>query len=93
MLQGDSLESEPRGVHGLVAVVEGHPSLQRRLLGFIRDLPTAKLGAWAASSWGTCFTDAAVGDEFVVILQSWFQQTDNNVLRVAAQGVLRLKKA
>jgi len=56
ILQEDSFGSEPKGVQGLIAVVEAHPSLQGRLLGFIRELPVGKVGAWAATHFGNCFT-------------------------------------
>jgi hypothetical protein len=92
ILQTDNFGTEPKGVQGLIALVETHGSLQRRLLGFVRDLPAAKAGAWAATSWSTCFADAAVVAEFTALLRGWSEQNDNKVLQMSAQGVLKLKK-
>ncbi|HTW54599.1 MAG TPA: Qat anti-phage system ATPase QatA [Stellaceae bacterium] len=92
ILQADNLSAEPPGVQGLIAIVEAHPSLQRRLLSFVRELPTAKIGPWVASSWGNCFKDPAVNREFSGVVESWSEQSENDVLRVAAQGVLRLTR-
>lgn len=92
ILQTDNFGAEPKGVQGLIAVVEAHGSLQRRLLGFVRDLPVAKAGAWVATSWGTCFAEAGVIAEFTALLRGWSEQNDNKVLQMSAQGVLKLKK-
>jgi predicted KAP-like P-loop ATPase len=90
ILQEDNVRSKPRGVDGLMRVVEAHPNLQRRLLEFIRELPVKKLGAWAASTWGTCFSDASVRTEWETVLRAWGEQTENSVLQSAAQGVLKV---
>jgi hypothetical protein len=66
--------------------------LQRRLLSFIRDLPVSKVGAWAAASCGTSFTDATVAAEFTVLLRSWSEQNGNKILQVSAYNVLKQKK-
>ena len=79
------------GVQGLIVVVEAHPGLERRLLGFVRDLPIAKVGAWAATSCGTCFRDPVVAAEFIELLHAWGDQTENKILGVAAKGVLQMK--
>jgi predicted KAP-like P-loop ATPase len=91
VLQADSLGTAPPGTDGLVLLVEKHPALQGRLLAFVRELPVSIIGAWAASSW-SCLTDASVAGEFRALLQSWSQQTENNVLQKAAQGILRVKR-
>lgn len=92
ILQHDNFGSKPKGVDGMVKLVETHPALRRKLLEFVRELPTTKVGAWAASSWGKCFSDAGAASEFSSVLQSWAEQTDNKVLQAAAQGVVQLKR-
>ena len=92
ILQTDNFGAEPKGVQGLIALVETHGSLQRRLVTFVRDLPVAKAGAWAATSWSTCLADAAIVAEFTALLRGWSEQNDNKVLQMSAQGVLKLKK-
>ncbi len=92
ILQEDSFTKLPDGVQGLVVVVEAHPGLQKRLLEFLRELPVAKLGAWAVSSWGTAFTDATAKAEFGQIVARWAEQSENAVLQAASKGVAKLKR-
>jgi predicted KAP-like P-loop ATPase len=92
ILQTDSFGSEPKGVQGLIPLVEAHPGLQRRLLGFLKDLPTAKLGVWAATNWTTCFRDTAIAAEFTEVLRGWSEGTDNKTLASASQSVIKLKR-
>ena len=92
ILQADSLEAEPKGVQGLISLVEAHPGLQRRLLGFLKDLPTAKLGVWAATNWTTCFRDQAIMEEFTGLLRTWSEGGDNKALATASQSVMKLKR-
>ncbi len=87
ILQDDSFDTKPKGVDGLVRLVEAHPTLQRRLLEFIRELPVNRIKAWAASSWGVCFSDATIAAEFQAVLRGWSEQNDNTVLQAAAKGI------
>jgi predicted KAP-like P-loop ATPase len=91
ILQEDEFKGKPKGVDGVVRLVESHPALQRRLLEFIRELPAAKVGVWVASSWGTCFTDASVAAAYRGILKGFAEQTENPTLQRAAQGILKFK--
>ncbi len=92
ILQEDNFTRLPEGVHGLVVLVEAHPGLQRRLLEFLRELPVAKLGAWAVSSWGTAFTDTTAKGEFARIGAGWAEQSENAVLQAASKGVAKLQR-
>lgn len=92
ILQNDNFRNKPKGVDGLVVLVEKHPILQRRLLGFIRDLPVSKIGAWAATNWGTCFPDEVVNEEFNGLLSEW-EKLENKVLQIAIKGVMQIKEA
>jgi hypothetical protein len=92
ILQDDNFTAKPKGADGLVRLVEAHPTLQRRLLEFIRELPVTKVGSWAASSWGACFTDTGIAAEFQTTLRSWAEQTDNSILQKAAQGISKLQR-
>lgn len=87
ILQDDSFDTKPKGVDGLVRLVEAHPTLQRRLLEFIRELPVNRIKAWAASSWGVCFSDATIAAEIQAVLRGWSEQNDNTVLQAAAKGI------
>jgi predicted KAP-like P-loop ATPase len=92
ILQDDNFAAKPKGADGLVRLVEAHPALQRRLLEFIRELPVAKVGSWAASSWGACFTDTGIAAEYQTTLRSWTEQTENSILQKAAQGISKLQR-
>lgn len=91
ILQEDDFRKKPKGVEGLVLMVKKHPTLQRRLLTFIRELPADRAGAWAASSWGGCFIDAGMIAECSAILKGWSELGDNKALQIAAQGILKLE--
>ncbi len=88
--QGDQFDTEPPGVQGLIALVTEHSGLQGRLLTFARSLPEDKLGTWAASSWGACFTGQLVR-EFESVLDGWASSpTARPVLRSAAGAVRKM---
>src|SRR5262249_22856785 len=88
--QGDQFDSEPPGIQGLLALIGEHSELQRRLLTFVKSLPEDKLGAWAATSWGTSFTGPLTA-EFEAVLDQWSSsQTAKGVLRTAAGAARKL---
>lgn len=91
ILQEHNFTTKPRGVDGLVRLVDTHPALQRRLLEFVRELPANKVGAWAASAWGSCFRDSGIASEFQTLLRDWGSQAANANLQRAAQGILKLQ--
>jgi len=90
ILHEDRFSSKPKGVDGLIRLVVAHPTLQRKVLEFVRELPVEKLGAWAVSSWGPCLRDAAVVAEFRTIVKAWAEQTENKNLQTAARGMAKL---
>ena len=91
IVESDKYTIEPEGVQGLIVVVTAHPGLQRRLLAFVKHLPTAKLGAWPATSWSSCFSDTALVAEYKALLTEWSQQTGNKVLQMSAAGALKIQ--
>jgi hypothetical protein len=90
ILTVEDLAREPKGMHGLILLVEHHSGLQRRLLTFLTELPTGRIGVWATSNFTNVMTDPAVAGEFKALLQAWAAQTDNTKLKAAAAGVLKL---
>ena len=42
ILQTDNFSTEPNGVQGLIVAGGGSSSLQRRLLSFVRDMPSPR---------------------------------------------------
>lgn len=90
ILQSDDFKTKPKGVDGLVRLVEAHPSLQRRLVDFVRELPVSKVGTWVASSWGACFPDQGVSAEMQTMVREWSQQAENLTLQKAAAAMLKI---
>jgi hypothetical protein len=86
----EDLAREPKGLHGLLVLVEHHAGLQRKLLTFLAELPTARIGAWATSNFSNVLIDPAIAGEFKTLLQAWSAQTDNTKLKAAATAVLKL---
>jgi hypothetical protein len=86
----EDLAREPKGLQGLLLLVEHHAGLQRRLRALLADLPSAKLGAWAVSNFGSVFKDPAIAAEFEALVQSWAAQDNNSKLKTAASAMLKL---
>lgn len=91
ILQDGNVASKPRGVDGLINLVDAHATLERRLLDFIRELPDKKVGSWAVVSWGTCFREPGIVREFAAVVRGWTEQSDNSALQQAAQAFEKLK--
>jgi predicted KAP-like P-loop ATPase len=89
----DKFDTEPQGIQGIIAVVESHPALQRRLLRFMRELPVAKLGTWAGTSLNASFTDQGLAAEIAELHRVWATQTENETLRKAIDLAARVPKA
>lgn len=90
ILEGDAFAKQPDGVQGLLELVKVRPELQGRLAGFAKDLPVEKVGAWPPAAFGALFTDAAAMAEYQEALKSWSEQTDNKVLRMAANLISKV---
>jgi predicted KAP-like P-loop ATPase len=87
------LSKEPPGLHGMVALVTGHPKLQRRLGAFLAELPAGLIGAWATTNFSTLQTEPELAASYRILLEGWATQSENSKLRAAAQGAMKLLKA
>lgn len=92
VLEADKFDKEPRGIQGLIVLVQAHTSLQGRFLGLIREIPLAKGGTWLATVPGKAFTNAAVVSDYEELRKQWSTQTENSTLKVAAEAVLKMGK-
>ena len=90
IIQADDFSDQPKGVAGLIELVKHRPALQKRLVEFIRSLPTLKLGMWAPAPWHECLKDTNAIQGLDAILRGWSQQIDNENLQKAAKRVLAL---
>jgi len=87
------LSKEPPGLHGMVALVTGHPKLQRRLSVFLAELPVASIGAWATANFSALQTEPELAKSYRQLLEAWAAQTENTRLKSAATASLPLLKA
>jgi hypothetical protein len=88
IIQADDYSDQPRGVAGLIELVKQRPALQKRLVEFVRSLPTPKLGMWAPAPWHECLKDSNAILGLEGILRGWSQQIENETLQKAAKRVL-----
>lgn len=90
IIQADDFLNQPKGVAGLIELVKQRPVLQKRLVEFVRLLPTPKLGMWAPAPWYECLRDTNAIQGVDGILRGWSQQIENENLQTAAKRVLEL---
>lgn len=88
IIQADSFADQPKGVAGLIELVKQRAALQKRLVEFIRSLPTSKLGMWAPAPWHESLKDTTAIQALEGILRGWSQQIENETLQKAAKRVL-----
>ena len=88
--RAEDLTVRPSGVEGLVEICRHHPSLQSGLVGMLRDLPVARLGAWAVGGWTGALTEENVKREFEELRSAWGAQDENKELGAAAVGASKV---
>ncbi|WP_017739334.1 Qat anti-phage system ATPase QatA [Pseudomonas sp. CBZ-4] len=88
IIQADEYSNQPKGVPGLIELVKQRPALQKRLVEFVRSLPTPKLGMWAPAPWHESLKDTNAIQGLEGILRGWSQQVENETLQKAAKRVL-----
>ena len=88
---GDSFETEPAGVEGLVVLVKAHPTLQGSLIDFLEALPRERLGPWVCSGWEGVLKNQESALRFDHLLQIWSKE-GSQMLKASAPGVLRTRQ-
>jgi KAP family P-loop domain len=92
IMGGDSFESEPAGIAGLMVLVRAHPALQPNLLDFLEALPADRVGPWAVAGWGGVITESAHLTRLNELLERWGSDSlTNPVLKAAALSVQRAR--
>lgn len=91
-IMANELTNMPSGVAGLVVLVRKHPGLQRRLLSLVRDIPSDKAGAWAATGWAECFVDPMIQKEFVEVRAGWAEHAGSSALKAAAKAASKMPR-
>lgn len=92
ILGAPDLSKEPPALHGLVALAKVHPNLQRKVSDFLSALPTASIGAWAATNFASVQTEPEVAAQYQRVLEAWASQSENSKIKGAAGGALKLLK-
>jgi hypothetical protein len=82
ILQADDFSTRPVG---LIALAKSRPSLQRRLLAFLRDIPASKVPGWVMTGFERVFIDQAVKDEFAATIAKWIEGGQSKQLNAAAK--------
>jgi len=79
-----SLAKKPAGVDGIIELCRISKALQTPTIRLLADLPTGKLGPWAAAGWEALLTDDVAKAEFKKLKQVWAKQDENKPLSLAA---------
>jgi hypothetical protein len=82
IVQADDFSNRPVG---LVALAKSHPTLQRRLLAFLKDIPPAKVPGWVMTGFEKVFTDQTIKQEFATAIAAWVEGGESKQLKAAAQ--------
>lgn len=56
--QAGSLTEKPKGIDGVITLVEHHDTLEQDLLQLILSLDVSKVGAWVCTGWDRCIRKA-----------------------------------
>lgn len=87
IIAGDSFDTEPDGIPGLVVLVRSHALLQGALVDLLEALPREHLGPWVCKGWEGTLKDDALA-RFNALLEGWAAD-GSPMLRAAASGTLK----
>jgi hypothetical protein len=89
---GDSFETQPAGVEGMIVLVKAQPALQGSLVDFLQALPTARLGPWVVSGWQGVIKGEGERSRFKELVEGWAAQSDNSMLSATAKAANKTGK-
>lgn len=92
IVSGDSFDTQPAGVDGMVVLVRAQPSLQGSLVDFLQVLPTGRCGPWVVSGWQGALKDTDAQARMTQLVVGWATQSDNKMLRAAAEAANKTQK-
>lgn len=92
IVSGDSFDTQPAGVDGMVVLARAQPSLQGSLVDFLQALPTGRCGPWVVSGWQGARKDADAQARMAQLVLGWATQSDNKMLRAAAEAANKTQK-
>lgn len=92
IVSGDSFDTQPAGVDGMVVLVRAQPSLQGSLVDFLQAVPTGRCGPWVVSGWQGALKDTDAQARMAQLVVGWATQSDNKMLRAAAEAANKTQK-
>jgi predicted KAP-like P-loop ATPase len=92
ILSGDTFDTEPAGIAGLVVLIKGHPELQSKLLDLLEGMPSDRLGPWVVSGWEGVIRDREAGERFDRLLDGWASNAHAPFLKSAATSVRQTRR-
>ena len=92
IMSGDTFDSQPAGIEGMVVLVKAQPTLQSRLLDFLNALPSSRCGPWVVGGWQSVFKDTDALARLDRLLDGWSKVTSNQMLKLAAEAALKTPK-
>jgi hypothetical protein len=88
VLRQGSFTTPPPGFFGMGIVAKHHTRFQAELLGLVRGIDPAQLGAWIVKGWNEILTDASAKTQFQELLNVWATQEANRRLKTTAGQAL-----
>lgn len=92
IMSGDTFDTQPTGIEGMVVLVKAQPSLQGSLIDFLHALPSSRCGPWVLGGWQSALKDADAVARMGRLLDGWSKVTDNPMLKVAAEAAIKTPK-
>jgi hypothetical protein len=92
IMSGDTFDTQPAGIEGMVVLVKAQPSLQGSLIDFLHALPSSRCGPWVLGGWQSALKDADALARMGRLLDGWSKVTDNQMLKVAAEAAIKTPK-
>lgn len=92
IMSGDTFDTKPTGIEGMVVLVKAQPSLQGSLIDFLHALPSSRCGPWVLGGWQSALKDADALARMGRLLDAWSKVTDNQMLKIAAEAAIKTPK-
>jgi len=92
IMSGDTFDTQPPGIEGLVVLVKAQPSLQGNLIDFLYALPSSRCGPWVLGGWQSALKDADALARMDRLLDGWSKVTNNQMLKIAAEAAIKTPK-
>ena len=92
IVSGDSFDTQPAGVDGMVVLVRAQPSLQGSLVDFLQALPAGRCGPWVVSGWQGALKDSDAQARMSQLVVGWSKLSDNKMLKAAAEAASKTQK-